>query len=301
MKGAKYVTILAMSLLVFIFTIVTCAYGAFNTFQGLGRYPAEEKQFVQMTDSTAYFRDAVVQAMVYVTYAGDGDNWSASVTSPDGKTTYWGTITFYSRYNGRHHCFVYPSSYAKCDEPSTIISWPIFVQCSQSGNYQINLYHNDSTNPAPFATVQFTLLPQIKPGKVPVYNQAAYEDAYDNMCHTPKKEDQIPCTTPGSVPYTIREKGCYLTMTNAAMILSYHGVNVDPPTLNAWLKNYKERDNITPNGYNKDGTVNPRAVVEFAARKGVTMAYAPEEPKAAWPGYNSFETDVPGEKPIKTI
>ncbi|MBF0319281.1 MAG: C39 family peptidase [Nitrospirae bacterium] len=151
----------------------------------------------------------------------------------------------------------------------------------------MSFYYNKDTNPAPAATTQFNLLPQIKAGKVPAYNQAKYEDAYDMICHHPDNDNlTIPCSTPGAVPYTIKRKGCFLT--SAAMILSYHGVNVDPPTLNTWLKN-KKSDNITPDGYDKNGNVEPRAVVAFAAEKGVTMAYPISEPTAGWSGYSSLE------------
>ncbi|KWT78418.1 C39 family peptidase [Candidatus Magnetominusculus xianensis] len=288
MKGAKYLRIFSTSLLIVISIILTYDYGASTTFQGMWRYPAEEKQYVVMTDSTAYFRDVLVEARTHVAGATDGDTWTASITRADGSTFDWNAVTFYSNYNGKSNCFVYPGLNEVCNITSTKIYWSINTQCRQNGNYQMSFYYNKNTNPAPVATTQFTLLPQIKDGKVPAYNQAAYLDAYDHICHHPDNNSlTIPCSTPGAVPYTIKRKGCFLT--SAAMILSYHGVTVDPPTLNTWLKNYKKSDNITSAGFDRKGNVQTTAVIAYAAEKGVNMAYDLSEPTTGWSGYSSLD------------
>ena len=56
------------------------------------------------------------------------------------------------------------------------------------------------------------------------------------------------------------------------MVLTYHGVSVDPPTLNTWLKNYKD-DEGKFTGFSKSGGVNGYAVAEYAISCGVNITY----------------------------
>lgn len=75
---------------------------------------------------------------------------------------------------------------------------------------------------------QFKLLPQIKEGNVPRYDQTQYDDQYDGL------SDMF------FTPIPISKKGCALT--SLAMILAYHGVTgpsgalIKPDELNTLLK-----------------------------------------------------------------
>jgi len=112
-----------------------------------------------------------------------------------------------------------------------------------------------STNGSPFFTGQYTQLPRIPPNKVPLYNQGAYADAYDAICRTGAQRNVYHCDgRANEAAWTIAAKGCALS--SAAMVLSYHHVTVDPPTLNTWLINH--------NGYDLRGNIYWDAVARYA-------------------------------------
>jgi len=150
----------------------------------------------------------------------------------------------------------------------------------------MNFYNNNNY----LFSAQFTLLPQIYPNKVPLYNQGAYTDAYDSICYVIQnsKKVSVPCSTQGAIPYTIKQKGCALT--DAAMVLSYHGVSVDPPTLNTWLINYKDAKG-NPLGYDRDGNIYWNAIAQYARQRGVNMTYNPPvpDPQRVWAGLEELE------------
>lgn len=253
-----------------------------NSFLRQLRYPAEERTWVQMIDATAYFRDVLAGGQTYISGATDGETWTANATLPDGSTVNWNVITFYRNYGNSSNCFVSPNFGALCGSTSITVIWYLTVQCQQLGSWLINFYNNDNF----LFSTQFALLPQIHPNRVPLYNQGAYNDrdnpdhAYDNICRTQTDSgallrDVFPCDgRPSEVPWTIAGKGCYLS--SGAMILGYHGVNVDPPALNAWLNEN--------NGYTETGDVYPSAIVEYAQTRGIDMTYpAPEpDPENVW-------------------
>ena len=68
----------------------------------LWRYPSEEKQWLQMTNATAYFRDEWAGASMSLLGIEDGETWDAIAQRPDGSTFAWPTIT----YNQASNCFV---------------------------------------------------------------------------------------------------------------------------------------------------------------------------------------------------
>jgi hypothetical protein len=78
---------------------------------------------------------------------------------------------------------------------------------------------------------------------VPLKSQLDYADTsvannrYSNTCGlTTDANDRHSCDGRANERYySIKKFGCGLT--SAAMVLGYHGVDVDPATLNAWLKN----------------------------------------------------------------
>jgi hypothetical protein len=61
----------------------------------------------------------------------------------------------------------------------------------------------------------------------------------------------------------IKQKGC--SVSSAAMLLGYHGVNVDPPTLNQWLK--------MNNGYNRAGNIDWFRVAAYGRKAGKEITY----------------------------
>lgn len=261
-----------------------------STLGGLWRYPSEERYWLQMTNAAAYFRDVLAGAATYITGATNGETWTADAQRPDGLTITWPTITFYSSYQGQSNCFVSPY-WTICGSTSLQVFWWTTIQCQPPGLWTMNFYNN---NHYLFST-QFTLLPQIYPGKVPLYNQGSYNDLnnplhlYDSICRTRTEAGRLdrnvdPCTgAPNEVPWTIAGKGCYLAA--AAMILSYHGVErVDLPTLNTWLKDNE--------GYNRRGLVIRERIAEYARQQEVNMIYDPQEPdpQRVWAGLdNKFE------------
>ena len=230
-----------------------------NSFDAWYRYPAEERNWLQMTSAMAYTRDVLAGGQTFISGAADGESWSADEITPDGNTLTWGAVRFYSSYNGYQNCFVSPFWYI-CGGNSLYVLWYSNAQCSKPGTYTMNFYANNSR----FFTGDFKLLPQIPPDKVPLHNQVSYLDAYDSICRTGTARDVFHCDgRTGEVPWTIKAKGC--AMSSEAMVLGYHGVSVDPATLNTWL--------TANNGYDLTGNVYWDAVARYARTRGTTVSY----------------------------
>ncbi len=233
----------------------------------LWRYPAEERQWVQMINATTYYRDILAGAQRYIYGTTDGETWDVTGQTPDGSTFAWSTITYYQA----SKCFVSSDgSWSACGSSSALVIWYVSAQCQQSGLWTMTFYDNSSL----LDSIQFNLLPQINPDKVkPAYNQGAYTDAYDSICYLDLPiigRTNVPCWVPLSQSYTIKQKGCALT--SAAMILGYHGVSVLPSTLNTWLINYKDSKG-GPLGYDKDGGIYWTAVSAYAKSLGKTVSF----------------------------
>jgi hypothetical protein len=258
-----------------------------NTLGDIYRYPAEEKYWLKMVNATAYFRDVLVGAITYISGATDVETWNIEILYPEGTSQILSPVVFYQSYDGYSNCFVYEGTILYCGSTNATVLWRVRVQCFSPGLWTINFYNNNNY----LFLTQFTLLPQIYPEKVPLYNQGAYNNPnntdhiYDNVCRTST------CTTidcdescgarENEVRVTIAQEGCYLT--NAAMILNYHGVSIDPPTLNTWL--------INNNGYDENGRVYPDAIVDYANTRGITLTYPAPEPDSqkVWSGLEELE------------
>lgn len=216
------------------------------SFDGFVRFPAEQgDQFFQnMTSNTSYYRDSFTGGQTSISGAANGDRFDATITFPTGAPAVFSPVT----YDGNTNCFLFPT--AVCGSNSITIIWFVQSQCSVgdfSGTW--------STNGAQFFTGQYTQQPRTPPNKVPLYNQGAYLDAYDTICRTTTSNAVHHCDgRPNEVALTIKAKGCALS--SAAMVLSYHHITVDPPTLNTWLINH--------NGYDLRGNIYWDAVARYA-------------------------------------
>ncbi len=230
-----------------------------NSFVDWYRYPAEERRWLRQTGATAYTRDVLAGGETFISGAADGETWHADAQRPDGSTITWGQIRFYSSYSGLNNCFVSPFWYI-CNASSLYVLWYSNAQCQEAGSWTMNFYNNGNR----FYTGQYKLLPQIPPGKVPLYNQGAYTDAYDSICRTGTQRNVYACDgRPDEVAWTIRAKGC--AMTSEAMVLGYHGVTVDPATLNTWM--------INNSGYDSRGNVYWDVVARYGRAQGTQMSY----------------------------
>lgn len=216
------------------------------TFDGFVRFPAEQgDQFFQnMAANTSYYRDSFTGGQTSISGAANGDRFDAIITFPGGARATFNTVT----YDGNTNCFNFPTPV--CGSNSITIIWFVQSQCSV-GNFSGTW----STNGASFFTGQYNQLPRTPPNKVPLYNQGAYTDAYDTICRTGADKNVYRCDgSAAEVAWTIKAKGCALS--SAAMVLGYHNITVDPPTLNTWLINNK--------GYDLNGNIYWEAVARYA-------------------------------------
>lgn len=189
----------------------------------LQRYPPRLQQWSNMTEKTAYYRDALVGQWTNISGATDGDSWHAVAVDPNGVKTVWQPVTFHNQYNGYSNCFVSPSWYL-CGSTSISIRWYHKSQCGAIGTWNNQFYRN---------------------------NVLVGSDTWEMLEHMPedKSKDSVPLmaqrdygdpTNPAHIydhtNLTIGSRGCALT--SAAMVLSYHGIDTDPVKLNEWLKQH---------------------------------------------------------------
>lgn len=214
-------------------------------YEGIYRYPAEEKTWLMIMDGKAYYRDVSVAFITLISNPIDGETWIVRIKCPDGTILSFNKLTFYRIYDGKPNCFVWSNGKILENATSVRVSWIYKIQCQKEGVYQFILYNND----AQYLSKDFVLYPQIYPGKVPNFNQGNYNDtslhSYDSIFKKP------------GLPYTIKNVGCALT--SAVMILNYHKISVTPPELNNWLK--------TNNGYNSSGGVDWLKIAQFSGGK----------------------------------
>ena len=201
-------------------------------FAGFYRYPAEEQYWMAMESDTAYFRDAFVSGDEVIADATDGQTWYAKAIGPNGASVTWQTMTFRASYNGEEHCFVTAAWYL-CGSDYVYIQWYMTSQCLPTGSWTMQFFHDGQLA----LEKNFTLKPSIPPNKVPLKSQLGYTTTqYSNFCTlSTDKGERHPCDgRENEVKFTIKQLGCALT--SAAMTLAYHGVDVDPATLNTWLR-----------------------------------------------------------------
>lgn len=225
-----------------------------NAFLGWYRYTAEERAWHAATSDSMYFRDWFVGGEARVTAVADGDTQHAEAILPNGARFVWGKAIFLETYEGSRDCWVGPG-WIECGDRSLEVLWYLQSQCQPTGRWTMRFFHNDEV----FREASFTLLPRLDAAKVPVLDQLAHGDvAYADRCAHPGSDARHDCDgRPGEVELTIDRLGSALT--SAAMVLAYHGVAVDPPTLDAWL--------TANQGYSGD-LVDFFKVAEFARRVG---------------------------------
>ncbi len=241
----------------------------------LWHYPAEDEEWLEMQNKTAYFRDVMFGANTLIYGAEDGETWHAEFIEANGTMRVSPTLKFFRDFDGKSNCFVSPF-WSVCGSDSASVLWYQNGQCRTTGLWKINFYKDSGF----LFSTDFSVLPQIEEEKVPAFNQAAYADAtkedhhYDNVCRVKGcKGRDCSYTCDGrenETKVTIRTLGCYLT--SCANILKYHGVDTDPVQLNSYLKGYADKDgNLI--GFLGVGNVNPMAVVAYAREKGTEMSF----------------------------
>ena len=153
-----------------------------SQFAGFWRYPAEEQQWTEMANDTAYSRDVFVSGDMVIDGAQDGETWDVQLIYPDGHTLAWPTITFRASYSTgsgeQQNCFV-SSGWYLCGGSSLWVQSYVTIQCSQTGVFTMVFKDNG----AEFHRGTFTLKPQIRDYAVQPWNQIAYgNDPYDTRC-----------------------------------------------------------------------------------------------------------------------
>jgi len=229
------------------------------SFDGFWRLSAETQQRIEVLDGgDAYFRDPSIEIDNTLNAAADGDTWRIDIVHPSGALETGVTVTFHSDYNGEKDCFVFGSSYL-CGGQWAWFWTELTTQCAEEGIYTAKMFYDGSLVQSP----TFKLRPIVAPGSTSNLFQLDYpDDSYDNACKS--GTGSITCTgAPGEVKRTIKQKGCGLTA--AAMMLGYHGVSVDPKTLNDWM---------TTNGaFEPGGNLGWPGFVSYAATKDSTLRF----------------------------
>ncbi|MHB1172726.1 MAG: C39 family peptidase [Lacisediminihabitans sp.] len=202
-----------------------------DQFVGFYRYSTEEEQWTQMLGDSAFYRDAFVEGNTEHQGAADGDSWYAKAIGPDGTQVTWSIITFRASYNGQQDCFVTASWYL-CGGDYAYVEWYMQAQCLPPGEYAMQFFKNGQM----YVERTFTLKPSIPADQVTLYSQLGDTAQYSNYCTlSTNTADRHPCDgRTDEAKLTIHRLGCALT--SAAMMLTYHGVNVDPRALNTWLR-----------------------------------------------------------------
>ena len=171
---------------------------------------------------TAYYRDVYMGAETILSVSGPvaSKSWQVDLLTPDNETLH-STIQFFSSYNGKENCFV-SDNFTFCGATTGSVKWYTSARCAPSGSYTMTFFEDGNQ----YDQRQFKLLPQIKEGKVPLYNQDDYP--------TQLMGGGIPFLRP-----TIQSQGCALT--SLAMVLAYHGITgpngtlIKPDELNQML------------------------------------------------------------------
>jgi hypothetical protein len=246
-----------------------------DTFEGFFRYPAETQQFTAMNASTAYYRDVFEGGETFSSNAVDGDTIYAQIYNSSGTLiSTWSSFVFHSSYlyNGQtlQNCWV-GGGQILCGSNAIDVLWYIQLQCND-GAFTMKFYRNN----VEFAEGAFTLLPQIEESRVQTYNQVPYVGAgyeYDHECRFVDQNGNIinprekhTCSSPlasNEISFYIRAKGCFLS--DAANLLTYHGVTVDPPTLNTAL-------NDIQGGY-INFNVSPDGLYTYSVQNGGSMSF----------------------------
>lgn len=154
--------------------------------------------------------------------------------------------------------------YSNCCSPMSSWSNHLFITGGHNGSSYISSVISSTVNffvstPSPIPTESAT--PSASPNASPTVSPTATASATPTT--TPIVLN-VPNLKQYSLPWknklyaftqkTIHEFGCALT--SAAMVLQYHGHNINPDKLNDWLKN-------EPDGYIRNGLINWLAITRY--------------------------------------
>lgn len=254
----------------------TAAPGSNSVFEKFLRCPAGDtlnpnctnlNLWLHAADHTSYYRDPIFAASTIISNATNGETWTAEFTLPNGHLVPFNRIVYAEDESSK--CFYIDGRPEPiCGSSSLKVYWYFNSQCSPVGLGRFVAKHNEAV----FADVQYVVKPQISPlgelaDKINDYAQEDYPDApLADTCHRPGKTDFFSCrdNVPGQIPWTIAEQGCGLLSYTA--ILDYHGVVVDPITLNHWL--------LVNGYYSPDGNITDiQGIITFARIQNVNMSY----------------------------
>lgn len=232
---------------------------ASDAFTGFYRYSTEDETWREMLGDSAFFRDAFVEGTTEHSGAVDGDRYFARATGPEGVQVTWATITFRASYNGEQDCFV-TSGWYLCGGDYIYVEWYMTSQCMPPGEYTMEFLKNDQL----IDRRTFTLKPSIEAGRVALHSQLNNTAQYSNYCAMANNtRERHPCDgREGELVLTIHRLGC--AITSAAMMLSYHGVDVTPTALNSWLR---------ANGGYSGASLYFNKIADYARQAGVDITY----------------------------
>ena len=236
----------------------------------------------QLTNNTAYFRDAVVSARIQITNARGGDTVGVKFYQPDGAVLM--PANGYITYDDASNCFNFSNGHQECGSNNLQTDLFFPSQCKLPGNWRVevaqNRFNAPPTNVA--ASDAFTMSPAVGLPLAP-FHQDGDPRAYDDLCIDQITGRSTPCT-PGNfvqTPKSINDEGC--TLVCLATILQYHGIDTDPDTLNDWLN--------ANNGYiPASNTIRFQAIEQYAQTFG--RAIAIDRQAGTNPAYNLIPTNL---------
>ncbi len=152
--------------------------------------------------------------------------------------------------------------YSNCCSPMSARSNHLFITGGHNGSSYISSVISTTVNffvstPSPAPTESATPSPSPSPSPSPTVTPTASTSATPIALNVPSlKQYSMPWKNKiyAFTKNTIHEFGCALT--SSAMVLQYHGHNINPDKLNDWLKNQND-------GYIRNGLINWLAVSRY--------------------------------------
>ena len=211
-------------------------------------------------NATGYYRDPIFAATTQITDAIDGEQWGMTITPPFGEQFSFSPVTF----TDTGDCFIFPT-HKVCGATSIKIYWYFKSQCVRPGDWRADATHTGTV----INSAAFTIKSQLGTedeisDKLPLLADPYFLEApYGGICHDAGERNIFPCSLgrPFQLPWRIEQLGSSLMSLDA--VLSYHGVQSDPLTLNEWL--------LEHDYYDAAGNFDPMGPIFFAKRQGITL------------------------------